>query len=114
MKKAPEPTKVQGAFNDTAMHSPIDQFTVKASVANKSTDGEAQRQRIVEALRRRPQTSYDLRRAGCYQCPTRVFELRQRGYDIATSRVVVIDADGFEHRQIALYELIAEPEGGGA
>lgn len=76
---------------------------------NKATDGAAQRLRILEALRRRPQTSYDLRRAGCYQCPTRVFELRHEGFEIKTSRVIVIDGDGFEHRQIALYELIAEP-----
>ena len=76
---------------------------------NKATDGAAQRLRIIEALRHRPQTSYDLRRAGCYQCPTRVFELRREGFKILTSRVVVTDADGFEHRLVALYELVAEP-----
>lgn len=79
---------------------------------NKATDGSAQRQRILEALRRGPKTSYDLRRAGCYQCPTRVFELRLRGYEITTSRVIVIDGNGYEHRQIALYELVAEPARG--
>ena len=79
---------------------------------NKATDGAAQRLRIIEALRHRPQTSYDLRQAGCYQCPTRVFELRHEGFEILTSRVVVIDAEGFEHRRIALYELVAEPARG--
>ena len=84
------------------------------SDTNKSTDGGAQRHRIIEALRRRPQTSYDLRRAGCYQCPTRVFELRNLGYEIETRRVVVVDADGFEHCRVALYSLAAEPKGGAA
>ena len=79
---------------------------------NKATGGAAQRLRIIEALRHRPQTSYDLRRAGCYQCPTRVFELRREGFEILTSRVVVTDAEGFEHRGIALYELVAEPARG--
>ena len=81
---------------------------------NKSTAGEDQRQRIIDALHRRPQTSYDLRRIGCYQCPTRVFELRQLGYEIETSRVVVVDADGFRHGGVALYSLAGVLEGGEA
>ena len=81
---------------------------------NKSTSGEAQRHRIIEALLRRPQTSYDLRRMGCYQCPTRVFELRQLGYEIETSRVVVVDADGFQHGGVALYSLVGCLKGGEA
>jgi len=80
----------------------------------KATDGAAQRQRILEALRLRPHTSYDLRRAGCYQCPTRVFELRHEGFEIKTSRVVIVDRDGFEHRGVALYELVTEPARGAA
>lgn len=78
----------------------------------KATDGAAQRLRILEALRRRPHTSYDLRQAGCYQCPTRVFELRRQGYEITTSRVTVTDSEGFRHLGIALYELVAEPAQG--
>jgi hypothetical protein len=54
--------------------------------SDKSTATEAQRERIVQALRRRPQTSYDLRRMGCYQAPARVKELRDRfGYVIETT-----------------------------
>lgn len=81
---------------------------------SKSTAGEDQRQRIVGLLRQRPHNCYELRRAGCYQAPTRVFELRQRGFDIETTRVVVIDADGFTHRGVALYTLHSEPKGGDA
>ncbi len=44
----------------------------------KSTATEAQRKRVIEALRLRPQTSYDLRRLGIYQAPARVKELRDR------------------------------------
>lgn len=79
---------------------------------SKSTAGEDQRQRIVTLLRLRPHNCYELRRAGCYQAPTRVFELRQRGFQIETSRVVITDTDGFTHHGIALYTLQTEPEGG--
>jgi hypothetical protein len=75
----------------------------------RSTATEAQRERIAALLRMRPHNGYELRRAGCYQCPTRIFELRARGYDIETQRVSVVDRDGFSHRGVALYVLLAEP-----
>lgn len=71
----------------------------------KSTAGEAQRQRILEALRIKPRTSYDLRRIGCYQCPTRIKELRAKGWNISTARVTLIDAEGYLHPRCALYSL---------
>lgn len=71
-----------------------------------STSAEAQRFRILDALRSGPQTSYDLRRMGCYQCPTRVFELRRAGHPITTTRVTLVDSDGYSHRGVALYELL--------
>lgn len=78
----------------------------------KSTATEAQRERIVQALRRRPQTSYDLRRLGCYQAPARVKELRDRfGYLIETARITLVDRDGYTHPNAALYTLIDEPNG---
>jgi hypothetical protein len=78
----------------------------------KSTHSEAQRQRIVEALRNRPQTSYDLRRLGCYQAPARVKELRDRlGYVITTDRITLVDRDGYSHPRAALYTLVSEPSG---
>lgn len=76
----------------------------------KSTHSEAQRQRILNALRARPQTSYDLRRLGAYQSAARVKELRDRfGYAITTDRVTLVDDQGFTHVRAALYTLIAEP-----
>lgn len=79
---------------------------------SKSTATEAQRERIVEALRIRPHTSYDLRRLGIYQAPARVKELRDRfGYGITTDPVVIVDRDGYRHARVALYTLISEPEG---
>lgn len=78
----------------------------------KSTHSEAQRQRIVAALRQRPQTSHDLRCLGCYQSAARVKELRDRfGFDIRTDRVTLYDRDGYVHPRAARYVLVAEPDG---
>lgn len=74
----------------------------------KSTAKEAQRERIIEALKLRPQTSYDLRRLGIYQAPARIKELRDKfGFSITTSLVTVVDRDGYLHPRCALYTLIA-------
>jgi hypothetical protein len=72
---------------------------------DRSTGADSQRVRIVQALTTGPKTSYDLRRLGCYQCPTRVLELRRMGYDIRTQRVTIWDADGYRHYGVALYSL---------
>ena len=78
--------------------------------SDKSTATEAQRQRVVEALRRRPHTSYDLRRLGIYQAPARIKELRDRmGYVITTDLVTLVDRDGYHHARCALYTLVSEP-----
>lgn len=74
----------------------------------KSTATEAQRTRILNALRRGPQTTYDLRRMGCYQAPARIIELRRMGYDILTEFVTLYDRDGYEHRNCARYHLRGE------
>ena len=79
---------------------------------SQSTASEAQRQRIVEALRTGPQTSYDLRRMGCYQQSTRIFELRRMGYDIETELVTLYCRDGFQHPRCARYHLRGEPREG--
>ncbi len=76
----------------------------------KSTASEAQRQRILEALRRRPHTSYELIRMGCYYPPARIFELKRMGFIIEKTTVTVVDGDGFTHDGVALYALVAEPE----
>jgi hypothetical protein len=69
------------------------------------TSTAAQQQRILDALRLRPHTSYELRRMGCYQCPARIFELRGQGHNISTARVTVVDSDGYSHVGAALYTL---------
>ena len=72
---------------------------------SKSTSGEAQRQRILKALAQRPHSSYELRKIGCYQAPTRIIELRRLGYDISTERISIWDDEGYRHSGIALYTL---------
>lgn len=88
------------------------QTSTRANYSAKSTATEAQRDRILQALRRRPHTSYDLRRLGIYQAPARIKELRDKfGYDITTSFVTLTDRDGYTHPRCALYTLVGEPEG---
>ena len=78
---------------------------------SKSTATREQYKRIIEALRLRPQTSYDLRRLGIYRAPARIKELRDRfGYVITTDPVVIVDRDGYHHARVALYSLVSEPE----
>ncbi len=77
----------------------------------KSTATEAQRQRILTALRIKDRTTEDFRRLGIYQVSTRIFELRALGYNIVTSFVTLTDRDGFTHSGCALYTLVAEPDG---
>lgn len=76
----------------------------------RSTASEDQRARALVALRAGPKTTYDLRRLGLFQAPTRILELRRSGYDIATDPVTVVDADGYPHAGVALYTLLAEPQ----
>lgn len=81
---------------------------------SKSTATRDQYKRIIEALRLRPQTSYDLRRLGIYQAPARIKELRDKfDYSITTDLTVIVDRDGYHHARVALYTLVAEPAEGG-
>ena len=57
-----------------------------------STVAEAQRQRLMDALRTGPKNSYELRRLG---------------HDIATERIALTDEDGYLHPRCALYRLQA-------
>lgn len=84
--------------------------TNRSQCSTKSTASEAQRQRVLEALRVSPQTTHDLRCLGIYQAPARVIELRRRGFSILTERVTLWDRDGYAHRGAALYHLIEEPD----
>lgn len=72
----------------------------------RSPNCEAQRQRILEALRRRAQTTEDLRKIGIFQAAARIKELRDRfGYRIETVRVTVVDRESYPHPRAALYVL---------
>lgn len=76
-----------------------------------STATEAQRDRILLALRLRPHTSYELRCLGIYQAPARIKELRDKcGHVITTDPVTLIDHDGYSHARCALYSLIENAE----
>ncbi|KAB2968135.1 helix-turn-helix domain-containing protein [Zoogloea sp.] len=84
--------------------------SVAAHRPHISTASEAQRQRIVEMLRAGSKTTLDFRRAGVMQSQTRIFELRAQGYDLPTvGRVTVFDDQGYPHRGVAVYALVAEP-----
>lgn len=84
---------------------------VPAQSTDQSTATKAQRERILQALRQRPQTTEDLRQLGVYQAPARVKELRDRfGYEIETARVTLVDRAGYSHPRAALYSL-QSPEG---
>lgn len=71
----------------------------------KLTSCEAQRGRILKALELRPHSSYELRKMGCYQAPTRIIELRRKGFNITTERISIWDDEGYRHDGIALYTL---------
>ncbi|PWW47734.1 helix-turn-helix domain-containing protein [Melaminivora alkalimesophila] len=100
-QKAPGATNTEGFQNVTS----------KRRHFSKSTATEAQYQRIIEALRRRPHTSYELMTiAGVYHPPSRIFELKAKGFLIDKTTVTVVDRDGYSHTGVALYSLVAEPE----
>lgn len=106
MKKTTTPTRKAKAPTVAAVGA-LKTKQLKLQFSAKSTASEAQRERILNALARGPKTSYDLRRLGCYQAPARIKELRDRfGYDITTTRVTLVDRDGYTHPRAALYSLI--------
>lgn len=103
-KKAKAPGGQAGGFQGNTK-------PISAQCSAKSTTSEAQRQRILDALRTGPKTSYELRRLGAYSCAARVKELRDWfQYEIRTDRVTLYDQDGYAHPRSALYVLEAEPD----
>lgn len=83
--------------------------------ANHTTDTSdlataAQRQRLLEALRKGPVDTFTARAVLNIMMPAaRVKELRLAGYAIITLRVRLPDAAGVEHNGVARYVLISEP-----
>lgn len=88
-----------------------DRRTLPASVADFSGGARSakscaeQRAFLLSTLAVSGRSSYWFRNNGCYQVPTRVFELRKLGHDIRTSLVTIVDADGWSHPRCAFYEL---------
>jgi hypothetical protein len=81
-------------------------FAKNTTKKSKSTASEAQRARIMEALREGPKTSYALRLIGCYQAPARIKELRDKyHFNIETERVILYDHQGYMHQRAARYHL---------
>lgn len=70
-----------------------------------------QHQVMLEAMRRRPQTTTSFRDLGIFQCSARIFGLRAKGYVIETTRVTLVDHAGVTHPRAALYSLVSEPGG---
>lgn len=79
--------------------------------SDKSTSTEAQIARLLHFIRRRSRSTYDLRSQGISHPAARVKDLMRRGYVIASDRITSVDSDGFTHQRVALYSLVAEPEG---
>lgn len=89
--------------------------TDKACIlASRSTATAAQLKKTLELLRIRQRHTYEFRTCGISHPAARVKDLIARGYVIASSRITTVDAESFEHRNVALYELLSEPEGGAA
>lgn len=104
------PKKAKGPT--VAAVSPLKTGQSGREFSSKSPHSEAQRRRIVAALKHRPQSTEDLRKLGIFQAPARVKELRDRfGYVITTDRITLVDRDGYLHPRAALYTLVSEPDG---
>ncbi|RYH30184.1 MAG: hypothetical protein EON54_22010 [Alcaligenaceae bacterium] len=83
---------------------------VPGALLSRSTTAAAQRGRVLAALQTGPKTTHDLRCLGIYQCPARIKELRDVcGFTIETTRVTLVDRDGYSHARAGLYTLISDP-----
>lgn len=73
------------------------------------TAAEAQRMRLLYALRSGPLTTFEARtRLNITMPAARVSELRDMGYQIFTERISVCDENGRQHHRVARYVLIRE------
>lgn len=89
MKKAPAPTKTQGAFENHKQHSDFIKPTRFAGTDNP------RHLRAIAALLRRPTPRESIdREAGSSNGPELVAELRRRGLDVPCKRISFTDRDG--------------------
>lgn len=81
------------------------EFAANSETNDAGNTAEAQRARLLDWLRRRPITTIEARRALDILMPAaRVFELRERGFEILTHRVRQETLSGRLH-SVALYSL---------
>lgn len=101
-----------------AYFSALRAFWKAAGIEVDTVDGDAQLARLVAILRvqgSRGLGSVEGRTAGgMLQLPSRVFDLKARGYEIISSREWAWGADGLRHPNTARYTLLKEPGGANA
>jgi len=96
--KTPSPTKAE-------LSAPS-----KRNFSSRSSVKEAQIQRLLEHLARRPHHTHELRKIGISHPAGRVHDLEKRGYGFEVASVTTVDSDGYPHRGVALYTLTGVPE----
>ncbi|QEH09133.1 helix-turn-helix domain-containing protein [Histophilus somni] len=65
---------------------------------------------ILKVLRERSSSTFDFRQMGIVSPAQRIKELREKGYQIETTRINSIDHTVQPHGGIALYQLISAPD----
>lgn len=111
MKTVNTKRKALAAINDKG---PKNTPTNRGQFNPKSTATEAQYHRIVKMLRTGTKTTFDFRRAGIMSPASRIKEMNDRhGFYIPTIALRSLwDDNAFEHRRVAVYELIDWPGSG--
>jgi Helix-turn-helix domain len=80
----------------------------------KGSDSKTQCQRLLEALRRFPVTTFEaMRLLDVYHVPARVLQLRKAGHSIVTLWQTITTEAGVTHR-VGLYVLMPKSAQGGA
>ena len=98
MRKAPAPTKVQGAFQNYQQQGD----SIKSAYF-LGTDN-PRHLRAIHALWVSPQPREAIdNRAGCSNGPELIAELRRRGLEVPCERTPCIDRDGFEVKRGIYY-----------
>ena len=97
----------------TAIHSSLKRADAldAEKISAVSTANQAQMRRLVQVTRQRPHHTHELRQLGISHPAGRVYDLEKRGYTFTSNRIITVDSDGYEHRGVALYALVCEPEG---
>lgn len=81
-------------------------MTVESILSSKSTERQAQVNKLFALLKIRPHHTYELRRLGISHPAGRVQNLEEEGHHIDSARVTVVDEHGYSHVGVALYSLV--------